>query len=1462
MADIYGTTGNDVLEGSADNDYLVGDSGNDIYLFGRGSGQDILVDYDLTVGIIDTVRFAADVLPENVRITRNRNDVILSILGTTDTLTLQNFSASADWNIERIEFADGTVWSPVYIQSIPIVGTDGNDYLYGSYGDDTLDGGAGIDYLAGDIGDDIYLFGRGSGQDTLVDYDITAGNVDTVWFMADVLPGDVTIIRIGNDVVLSINGTTDTLTLRNFSASTDWSIERFEFSDGTVWEPSYILSIPHIGTDGNDNLLGSAGDDVIQGLAGDDYLTANGGNDILIGGQGNDYLKDWGDSAYDMITSTTYVFNLGDGQDTIYDYDGYLNDQNTLQFGFGINPGDIVLERSGDDLVVNIVGTTDKITIKYWSNEYYQIENIIFADGTIWDLSEIMQRVPDIYGTEQDDWLIGWSLPDTIYGLGGNDYLAGGSFNDLLDGGIGDDTMIGGAGDDTYVVDSVGDEVREAQFSNGYYYDYGGRDTVQSSISYTLGLSVENLTLTGTRALSGTGNELDNTITGNAGNNILAGGLGNDSLSGGDGSDRIDGDEGDDIVEGQAGNDLLAGGLGNDLVFGGVGDDTLSGNDGDDNLVGEDGNDQLDGGAGSDILDGGAGNDRLYGGAGNNVLLGDLGDDILQAGDEGDILDGGLGNDNLAGGLAADVLLGQEGDDLLDGGAEADTLMGGAGNDTYVVDNVGDVVMENADEGVDSVRSSVNYMLGGDVENLTLTGSAAINGSGNELGNIITGNSANNLLDGGLGADTLVGGLGNDSYLVDDAGDVVAENAGEGSDGVSASISYTLGSNVENLSLSGSAAINGTGNAQDNLIIGNSANNTLAGGAGNDTLDGGAGVDTLIGGLGNDSYLVDNSADVLTEALNEGADTVSSSANYTLGANLENLTLTGSAALNGTGNALANTLTGNAADNQLDGGVGADTLAGGLGNDSYGVDNAGDVVIEAGGAGIDTVRSGISYTLGNNVENLSLTGTGAISGTGNTLDNLITGNTASNTLTGGAGNDILDGGLGADTLVGGTGNDTYVVDNAGDAVSEAANAGTDSVSSSVTYTLAANVENLGLSGAAATNGTGNALANVLTGNAANNVLDGGAGADSMLGGAGNDNYLVDNAGDMVTENAGEGIDSVSSSVTYSLSANLENLTLTGATAINGSGNDADNVLTGNGAVNTLNGGAGDDALNGGAGADKLLGGVGNDSYVVDNASDVIVENLGEGVDSVTSSVTYTLAANLENLSLTGTTALNGIGNAGNNTIVGNSGKNILTGNAGNDYLDGKGGTDTMSGGADNDTYVVDNTGDVVTESAGQGNDGVISSVSYTLGGNVENLTLSGTTAINGTGNTLANIMQGNDANNTLTAGAGDDTLTGGGGNDTLSGGAGNDIFVFRAGSGADRVTDFDADPLGGQDLIDANGLGINYAGAYDAAIQNGTLVITDLGADTLLSFGSDSIRLVGVGDPSTIDSSDFLFYPT
>jgi len=266
------------------------------------------------------------------------------------------------------------------------------------------------------------------------------------------------------------------------------------------------------------------------------------------------------------------------------------------------------------------------------------------------------------------------------------------------------------------------------------------------------------------------------------------------------------------------------------------------------------------------------------------------------------------------------------------------------------------------------------------------------------------------------------------------------------------------------------------------------------------------------------------------------------------------------------------------------------------------VDNVGDSIIENANQGTDTVFTTITYTLATNVENLTLQGTTAINGTGNNLNNTITGNTAAN---------VLTGGTGADTLIGGTGNDSYYVDNVKDSIIELVDEGTDTVYSTISYTLAANVENLTLQGTTAINGIGNDLNNTITGNTAANTLNGGAGADTIIGGAGNDSYYVDNVGDSIIENANQGTDTVFTTITYTLAANVENLTLQGTTAINGIGNDLNNTITGNTVANTLNGGAG---------ADTLIGGVGNDNLSLglnDNAIDNVNYVLGDGVDTVT-----------------------------------------------------------------------------------------------------------------------------------------------------------------------------------------------------------------------------------------------------
>jgi Ca2+-binding RTX toxin-like protein len=879
------------------------------------------------------------------------------------------------------------------------------------------------------------------------------------------------------------------------------------------------------------------------------------------------------------------------------------------------------------------------------------------------------------------------------------------------------------------------------------------------------------------------------------------------------------------------------GGGGNDII-------TISGPNGD----------TLDGGIGNDTLNGGAGDDTLQGGDGNDVFL------IGSAADHGagEIITGGVGDDvirftsttpsqtlNLAPGITevervmigtaagvisgttalnvdasavgsglsitgnagTNVLTGTAFNDVLTGNAGNDTLIGGAGDDTYVIGQGLDVLTENLNEGTDLVQSSITHTLGANFENLTLTGVGAINGTGNELANVLTGNSVANILNGsngndtltglagndtlngGLGDDDLQGGAGNDTYVVDSINDLVTEATAGAAGGVdvvqSTAAAFTLGANVENLTLAGTGDFNGTGNGLANLLTGNSGDNQLTGGvgndrlignAGNDTLNGGAGIDNMAGGLGNDTYVRDAATDVITEALNAGTDRVQSSLNYTLGANLENLELTG-AALTGTGNALNNILTGTSGNNTLSGLAGTDTLNGEDGND-----------ILIGGVGNDT-------------------------------------------LNGGLGNDTLDGGVGADTMIGGLGDDLFVLDTLADIVTENATEGSDTVRIAYNVAVATTIdlnsayggtiENVQVAGTGLFNLTGNAEHNSLTGNGSkntligglgNDTLDGGLGVDSMTGGLGDDTYVVDNLGDQVAELDNEGIDTlrINRSVNLELTfTEIENAVLTSTAALNATGNGDDNHLTGNSAANSLNGSegldtlvglAGNDTLDGGLGDDLLQGGVGNDTYVVDSAGDSVTEETAGGVDLVRSTAgTFTLSDHVENLTLIlGAGNIDGTGNALNNVLTGNSddnqllgeaGHDRLVGNAGKDLLDGGLGNDTMIGGLGDDDYVVNVATDVVTEALNGGTDRVFASLHYTLGANVEKMTLTGLANLNGTGNGLANELEGNDGNNILTGGLGGDTLQGGLGNDTLNGGLGNDTFRFALGDGQDLVQD-------------------------------------------------------------------------
>jgi parallel beta-helix repeat protein len=357
---------------------------------------------------------------------------------------------------------------------------------------------------------------------------------------------------------------------------------------------------------------------------------------------------------------------------------------------------------------------------------------------------------------------------------------------------------------------------------------------------------------------------------------------------------------------------------------------------------------------------------------------------------------------------------------------------------------------------------------------------------------------------------------------------------------------------------------------------------------------------------------------------------------------------------------------------------------------------------------------------------------------------------------------------------------------------------------------------------------------VWTGTAGDDFLDGTKNGEEMRGLAGNDTYIVNHSGDKVIEKANEGTDDhVKSFITYTLTDNVEHLTLMGASAINGYGNALNNKLTGNSANNVLKAFAGDDILDGGLGADSMDGGDGNDTYFVDNVNDVIIEKANSGlggIDTVYSSVSYALSSQVEKLILTDSAIWGKGTTASGNVLIGNGLDNIL---------DGLSGEDRMEGGLGNDTYYVDDTGDVVVEAADSGNaDQIITSVSYTLSANVENMTAQGSGAINLTGNELNNVIVGNSAANKIKGGIGDDILNGGTGNDTLEGGSGKDAFVFNtalnASSNVDTISDFNP---------------------ADDVIQLGHSIFTSLGSAT----GTLNSAYFTIGTGAK-DSNDYIIY--
>jgi Ca2+-binding RTX toxin-like protein len=644
------TGGGSTFSGGQGNDVLTGAGGNNTYLYDPGDGSDWIDD---TGGQTDgqgnpapnVLRFGEGITAADLKLGLGLGSLLIRVGNNPDdAIHLANFNPDdvhGQRAIDRFEFADGTALSyeELLERGFDLQGTVGADTIIGTNVDDRIDGGAGDDSLFGGAGNDIYLFSRGFGQDVIDSYDPTAGKLDVVAFDATIAPEEMTATRSGNDLILSVDGTSDTLTILNYLENggiTPYSVEQIRFHNSQVaWDLDTVKA-----------MLGEvpANHAPVLSAALPDQAAAQGAPFSYTFAADSFVDPDAGDAL-------TYSATLADGS--------------ALPVWLSFDA--VTRTFSGIPDVPGAIGV--RVTVE-------DAGNLTASD--VFDITVSVQNLT-LNGTANADTLTGGSGNDTLNGHGGNDTLIGNAGNDVLDGGAGSDTLRGGTGDDLYVVDDAGDVVTE--------HAAEGIDTVQSSISYTLGAHVENLTLTGAAAIDGRGNALDNVLRGNGAGSVLHGLAGNDALYAGGGDEAhggagndvlyaensvgnistLYGDDGDDVLNGGAGLNFLVGGFGNDIIYGGSGINLIYG---DDNVGGPGGN---------DVILAGAGYNYVWAGAGNDVVIGNVGDDYLMGQEGNDWIYGGAGND------------------ILNGDVGIDTLVGGTGNDTYNM-NRGygvDTVIEN-----------------------------------------------------------------------------------------------------------------------------------------------------------------------------------------------------------------------------------------------------------------------------------------------------------------------------------------------------------------------------------------------------------------------------------------------------------------------------------------------------------------------------------------------------------------------------------------------------------------------------------------------------------------------------------------------------------------------------------------------------------------------------------------------
>lgn len=1560
---LVGFGSDDVLDGGLGNDVLEGRDGADTYRYDRGGGNDVIREV-LTIGNLsdfDQLAFGPAILPEDIRVSREGADLVMIVIPTGETIRVEgqfNYLSWFAWNdIELFTFANGTSWTDLDVAAKLTIGTSSADHIYGTFRSDTLDGKAGDDTLEGGDGSDTYLFGRGYGQDRIIET-VTDGNLaddDRLVFGPGVLQSDVFFSQSGGDLIVTIAGTDDKLTIQGQFGQVAWftwhDIERFEFADGTSLTKDEVRQKLLGGTPGDDHIVGFASDDLIEGGPGDDVLEGDEGSD-------------------------TYRFGVGDGHDLLNETlrDGRASEYDTLEMKPGVAPGDVSVTRNGQDAIFTLA-SGDSIRVQGQFNEgyneflsYNDVERVTFADGTVWDKAEIDRR--SIRPTAGDDVLQGTWYKQTYDGLGGNDTIYAGGNDDLLIGGTGNDRLEGQGGNDTYVYrPGDGDDVVLDTHPDGNGFNrlvfgpgiapadlrFAGNPNDGSEMTVSFSSSPGSIRILGQWYTDAGIDEFefaDGTIWNTA--RIAEAFV---TVAGTPGNDTIYGTANADIIDGLGGDDALFGGLGDDTYrFGrGYGVDTVwdrgpehwwgieSG--GTDKVVlgdgvtpadidvlqpsGEDMAIQVKGtndrlllrGTLSDSLrrietvefaDGTIwsyndllarallptdGNDVRYAGDTPATLTGAAGDDTLYGSGGSDVLDGGSGRDSLFGGAGDDLYRfgrGDGSDTILDRGPERWWGFEGGGSDTVALrsgvapDDVEVVQPSSEDISIRIKGTNDELRLSGTlvdptkrIENVSFS-DGTVWSYADLLSRALTPTDGNDVRWAGDTPSTLLGGGGDDTLYGSTGADVI--NGGVGND----------------------ALVGGQGDDVYRFGRGDGADTILDRGAerwwgweagGNDTVEFGAGIvpadlevlqtspdDITIRIRGTSDQLTiygtlsDAGRRMETFRFTDGtswtyADLFARSLVPTEGDDVRYAGDTSPVTLLGAGG--NDTLNGSPGADTLDGGAGNDNLRGGSGDDTYrfGRGDGNDAIYDRGperwwgweSGGNDTVqlRAGLTpadisvilsgddlaLVINDTQERLLLVGSRGDSsmwiervqfGDGVVWDraqleaqvtaatmgaDTIYGTASADHLRGLDGDDRLFGGDGDDQISGDAGDDTLYGEGGHDTI-------------------------LG--------GSGN---DILAGGAGNDLLDGGAGNDVLYGVAGDDvfGFGIGYGQDVIREfdgssYGGEDLVQLGAGITPSdiavvqsdagqdliikINGTTDQLTLDNTVV--GAGERVERLRFADGTIwtyadmlaaattptaandqfwggpegDSLSGGAGDDVLRGQGGNDLLDGGAGNDLLFGVAGDDSFVFGFGYGQDIVRE--------------------YDGWSYGGNDTVL------------------------LQSGITPSDISIVqaDDGGDLIIRIIGTADQITLDNTVIGAGERIEQLRFAdGTTWSYAQMLALATApTAGNDQfwggpeGDSLSGGAGDDVLRGRAGDDTLAGGAGNDIlygvagddtYLFGVGDGQDVVREYDGWSYGGTDTVQL-GAGITSADV--------TVVRADSERDLVLILNA-------TGDRLTLDNS-------